>query len=488
MKTLPSFLKEPQLLYIGGRWTESSDGRYYDDINPATEEVITTVAKGTRQDVDLAVEAARNSLSHSSWGGYSARQRGKILHRMADLLEKHKEEFAALETIDTGKTINESLHADMQMCIDVLDYYAGAATKLEGSTLPTESKFFTFTLREPVGVIACITPWNFPLTLALWKAAPALAAGNAVILKPSSLTPLTAVRFARIAEEAGLPAGALNVITGEGGVVGEALVDHAGIDKISFTGETETGRKILERSSSTLKRVTLELGGKSPNIIFRDADIETAAMGAFNAIFYNKGEVCSAGSRLFVEKPVHAEVIARISERAARMTMGDPLDKNTRMGPLVSKSQLDKVESYVESGKKEGAMLVTGGARPDKPPKGYFYKPTVFDNVTNSMAIAREEIFGPVLSVIEFSDFNEVLDSANDSFYGLAAGIWTKNISKALKTAKALKAGTVWVNCYNFFDACAPFGGYRQSGLGRELGLKGLEACTELKSVWINVE
>lgn len=479
-------LLQPQKLFVNGKWIDSYSARSFTTVNPATEEAIAEIAEANEKDVDAAVVSARAALT-GPWAKMSPSERGRLIWKIADLLEKNIDEFAKLETLDTGKTINESRYADMPLCIDILRFYAGATTKIHGETLPVPPNFFTFTLKEPVGIVAAITPWNFPLLLSLWKIGPALATGSTIIHKPSSMTPLTALRFAQICQEAGLPDGVLNVVTGPGNKVGSALVTHPGIDKVSFTGETSTGKEIMRLASDSLKRIALELGGKSPNIVFEDADLDFAIKGLFNGIFYNKGEVCCAGSRAFVHKKIHSACMEKLVERVKKTTLGDPLDKNTRMGPLVSKGQVDKVASFVESGKKEGATLLYGGSKPLNLPKGYFYTPTLFENVNNNMKIAREEIFGPVLSVIPFEDFNEVIEKSNDTFYGLAAGIWTKDIKKAHKAARALKAGTVWINTYDIFDAAAPFGGYKASGFGREMGMAGLEPFTETKTVWVDL-
>lgn len=483
---IPEGVAKPQRLFIDGQWIEPSTGRYFKTINPATEESITEVAEADGSDVDRAVAAARKAFEGKAWSSMAAAQRGRILWKMADLLETRIDEFALLETLDAGKPLTESRNVDMAECIEVLRYYAGSATKITGETLPAKEASFVYTVREPIGVVAAITPWNFPLLLAVWKIAPALAAGNTVVHKPASWTPLTALKFAEICQEAGLPEGVLNVVTGPGVAVGRALATHPGIDKVSFTGETATGKSIMRDAADTLKKVSLELGGKSPNIVFADADLDAAARGATNGIFFNKGEVCCAGSRLFVEKAVHEALMERILARVKKMTVGDPLDKDTRMGPVISKTQLEKVERYIEIGRREGAKLVYGGNRPDQP-KGYYLNPTVFDGVSNDMKIAREEIFGPVLATIPFEGMEEVVRKGNDSIYGLAAAVWTRDIKKAFHAAHALRAGTVWVNTYNMFDAAAPFGGTKQSGYGRELGQEALDLYTQVKTVWVDL-
>ena len=475
-----------QKLFIGGQWVEPSTGRYFPTINPATEEPIAEIAEGDAKDVDRAVAAARQAFDVGKWPSMSASQRGKILWKIADLLEAKIDEFAMLETLDAGKPLAESKNVEMAECLDVLRYYAGYTTKITGETLPAKGASLVYTLREPVGVVGAITPWNFPLLLAVWKIAPALAAGNTIVHKPASWTPLTALKFAEICLEAGLPEGVYNVVTGPGSTAGQALVLHPGVDKVSFTGETSTGKSIMKGAADTLKKVSLELGGKSPNIVFADADLDAAARGATTGIFYNKGEVCCAGSRLFVEESVHDVLLEKLLGRVKKLTVGDPLDKNTRMGPIVAKAQLEKVQSYIEAGKREGATLVCGGDRPNLP-KGYYLNPTIFDGVSNEMKIAREEIFGPVLATIPFRTPEEAIQKGNDTIYGLSAAVWTRDVKKAHRVARSLRAGTVWVNTYNMFDATAPFGGYKQSGYGRELGKEALDLYTQVKTIWVDL-
>jgi acyl-CoA reductase-like NAD-dependent aldehyde dehydrogenase len=418
----------------------------------------------------------------------AAAERARILWALADLITANLDEMARLESINTGKTLFDSGKVELPFAAEVFRYYAGWATKIHGETLALRDGAFTFTLRQPLGVVGAIVPWNFPFLLASWKIAPALAAGNTVVLKPASLTPLTALRFARLTEEAGLPEGVFNVVPGPGGKAGTALVRHPGVDKVAFTGSTEVGKGIMRDAAGTVKRVSLELGGKSPNVVFADADLEAALRGAMTGIFYNKGEVCAAGSRLLLEENVHDEFVARLAERVKGLKVGDPLDKGTRMGPVVSKTQLDAVLGYIATGRREGARLVAGGERASVGGgKGYFVQPTVFAGVTGSMTIAREEIFGPVLSVIPFKDVDAAIAQANDTGYGLAAAVWTRDVAKALRAARAIRAGTVWVNAYNLYDAALPFGGFKESGFGRELGQAGLDLYTEVKSVWIDI-
>ena len=415
------------------------------------------------------------------------RQRGRILTRAAELLLSRAEEFGKVETLDNGKPIFESAKIDMPAAAECLSYFGEYADKIYGDTFPGRPDAFLLTVREPVGVVGAITPWNFPLLQAMWKIAPALAMGNAVVLKPASVTPLTALMFAELLAEAGLPPGAFNVVTGPGAVVGKAMAEHPGIDKISFTGETETGKSILRAAAGTVKRVSMELGGKSPNVVFADADLDAAARGAINAIFYGKGELCSAGSRLLVEESAHDALLEKVVERAKKMAPGDPLDPKTRLGALVSEKQRDTVARYVETGKKEGAKLVAGGNRASVGGKGAFFEATVFDGVRPAMTIAREEIFGPVLATLTFKDEADAVAIGNATIYGLAAAVWTRDVKKAIRAAKALKAGTVWVNAYNLYDPGLPFGGYKESGFGRERGHNALEEYTQVKSVWFDL-
>src|SRR5205823_3631866 len=473
-------------LLINGQWLEGS-GKAFDTVNPATGEVLTQVSEASASDVDQAVAAARKAFDEvgGSWRKMSASERGKVVWRIADLVEKNIDELAELETLDNGKPIFESRYVDMPMVADVFRYFAGWATKIHGETVNTFSNAFTYTLREPVGVVGAIIAWNFPLLLASWKLGPALACGNTVVLKPAVQTPLSALRFGELALEAGLPAGVLNIVTG-GPETGAALVKHPGVDKIAFTGSTVVGKEIMRNSADTLKRVTLELGGKSPNIVFADSSMDAAVKGALNGIFYGKGEVCCAGSRLFVEKKVEDEFLGKLVEYSKKIKLGDPLDPKTRLGALVSEKQMNTVLGYIQAGKSEGAKLLAGGSRASvNGDHGYFVEPTIFGGVKNDMKIAQEEIFGPVLATLAFDDIEEVAELANKNVYGLAAGIWTNDIKKAHALSARLKAGTVWINTYGPMDAAMPFGGYKQSGFGRELGAHAVEHYTELKSVWL---
>jgi aldehyde dehydrogenase (NAD+) len=476
-------------LFINGEFADARSGETFATINPATEEKLADVASAGVDDVDAAVKAARAQMEPGSeWQKMKPRDRAKVLWRIADMLTARAAEIGRIETLDNGKPIFESQFVDTPAAAECLYYFAGWSGKVTGETIPVADNAFTYTLREPVGVVGAITPWNFPLMLAVWKIAPALACGNTVVIKPASNTALSLLKFAEYAKECGLPAGVLNVIPGRGSVVGNAIVDHPGVDAIAFTGSTEVGRQLMARASKTLKKVSLELGGKSPNIVFADADLDAAAKGALNAIFYGKGEVCAAGSRLLVEEGAHDELLEKVCERASKMTAGDPLHPKTRLGALVSKEQMETVLSYIEAGKSEGARLVCGGERADiGTGKGYFVKPTIFDDVQPDMRVSREEIFGPVLATIRFKDAEDAIAKANATVYGLAAAVWTRDVSKAHRIARAIKAGTVWVNAYNLYDPALPFGGFKESGFGRDQGKDALEKYTQTKSVWVNL-
>jgi acyl-CoA reductase-like NAD-dependent aldehyde dehydrogenase len=474
-------------LFIGGEFVPSASGKRFATSNPATGEPLAEVAEGGREDLDRAVDAARVAFEAGPWAGMKPRDRGRILRSAAEMLRSRADAFGRVETLDNGKPIFESAKIDMPAAAECLSYFGEYADKLYGDTYPGRPDAFLMTVREPLGVVGAITPWNFPLLQAMWKIAPALALGNTMVLKPASVTPLTALLFAELLAEAGLPPGVFNVVPGPGALVGAAMAEHPGIDKISFTGETETGKAILRAAAGTVKRVSMELGGKSPNVVFADADLEAAARGAINGIFYGKGELCSAGSRLLVEASVHDELLERVVDRAKKMAPGDPLHPKTRLGALVSEKQRENVERYVEAGKREGAKLMAGGSRAAVDGKGAFFEATVFDGVTPGMTIAREEIFGPVLATMTFRDEEEAVTVGNSTIYGLAAAVWSRDIKKALRTAKRLKAGTVWINAYNLYDPGLPFGGYKESGFGRERGHYALEEYTQVKSIWVDL-
>ena len=478
----------PKRLLIDGKWVDAQSGKTFETINPTTGDVLARVAEADAADVDRAVRAARTAFE-GGWGESKPSERSRLLNRIADLVEAHADELAELETLDNGKPIFESRNVDVPSAIETFRYYAGWPTKIYGETNPSDPEFFSYTLREPVGVCGQIIPWNFPLMMAVWKIAPALACGNTVVLKPAEQTPLTALRLAELLLEAGVPNGVVNVLPGFGETAGAAIASHPGIDKVAFTGSTEVGRLILKASAGNLKRVSLELGGKSPNIVFADADQDAATVGALMGIFFNQGQVCCAGSRLFVQEKLYEEFTDKVGAFAQQVKLGPPLDPETRMGPLVSSEQYDRVKGYLKIGKDEGAKLKAGGeaATDGKLAKGYFIKPTVFTGVKNSMRIAQEEIFGPVVAAIPFKDEHDAVFQGNDTMYGLAAGVWTRDVTKAHKVARALKAGTVWVNCYNQMDPTSPFGGYKQSGFGRELGKHSLELYTQIKQVWMKL-
>ena len=474
-------------MLIGGEWREAAGGQTIEVVNPATEEVIATVPAAQPADVDAAVAAARAALD-GPWATMSARERGRLVWKLGERLMARADEVARLETLHNGKPITESRQIEIPAAADCFQYFAGWADKIQGATIPVTGSALAYTLREPVGVVAAIVPWNFPLLLAAWKVAPALACGNTVVLKPASQTPLTALVLGEVALDVGFPPGVLNVVTGPGASVGQAIVEHPGIDKIAFTGDTSTGKGVMRGAAGTLKQITLELGGKSPNVVLADADLDAAVRGATVGIFYGKGEVCAAGSRLLVDRSIKDAFMEKLVARARKMVPGDPLDARTRLGAIASKTQLERVLGYVDVAKREGASLVAGGSRADiGTGRGYFMQPTIFDHVTPEMTIAREEIFGPVLATIDFADLDEAIARANDTVYGLAAAVWTRDIKKAHHVARRLKAGTVWVNAYNVYDTALPFGGYKQSGFGREMSAYALDHYTQVKSVWVDL-
>jgi aldehyde dehydrogenase (NAD+) len=481
----PSIQTATKLL-INTEWVSSVSGKTFPTINPATGEEIAQVAEADAADVNKAVKAARHAFEKGPWRKMAASERGRLLNRLADLIEKHADELAALETLDNGKPVAVARAADLPLTIACYRYYAGWADKVQGKTIPIAGDYFCYTRLEPVGVVGQIIPWNFPLLMQAWKLGPALATGNTVVMKPAEQTPLTALRVGELILEAGFPPGVVNILPGYGPTAGAAISNHMDVDKVAFTGSTEVGHLIMEAAAkSNLKRVTLELGGKSPNIVFADANMDEAIEGCHFALFFNQGQCCCAGSRLYVEEKAYDEFVEKSVARAKRRTVGDPFDHATEQGPQVDDAQFDKVMSFIDSGKREGASLLCGGERVGD--RGYFIQPTVFGDVQEDMKIAQEEIFGPVLSIIKFKDLDDVVERANKTMYGLAAAVWTRDIGKAHAIANNVRAGTVWVNCYDVFDAAAPFGGFKQSGIGRELGEYGLQQYTEVKTVTVKL-
>jgi aldehyde dehydrogenase (NAD+) len=482
-KLQPPKVKDQHML-IGGKWVDAVSGKTFETINPATGEVICRVAEGDKADIDKAVKAARKAFESGPWPKMNASDRGRLLNKLADAIEANVDELAALESLDNGKPMSIARAADLPLSVKCYRYYAGWADKLHGKTIPIDGNYFCYTRLEPVGVVGQIIPWNFPLLMQAWKWGPALAAGNCIVLKPAEQTPLTALYVARLAQEVGFPDGVINVVPGYGPTAGAALSGHMDVDKVAFTGEGSTGKIVMTAAAqSNLKRVSLELGGKSPNIVFADADLDAAVEGAYLGLFFNQGQCCCAGSRLFVEEKVHDKLVDRLLEKAKQQKLGDPFDPATTQGPQVSQEQMDRILGYIETGNKEGAKCLTGGKRFGK--AGYFVEPTLFTDVKDEMKIAKEEIFGPVMQVMKFKDADDVIARGNRTTYGLAAAVWTKDITKAHRIAASLRAGTVWVNCYDVFDAAAPFGGFKQSGMGRELGEYSLELYTEVKTVTI---
>jgi phenylacetaldehyde dehydrogenase len=483
-KNVAQYVSKPRQMFINGKWVNAASGKTFPTYNPATGDVLAQVAEGDKEDINRAVAAARAAFENGPWRKMTPSERGRLIWKLADLIERNNEEFAQLESLDNGKPVTVARVADVPLTADLFRYMAGWATKVEGNTIPISAhgaKFLAYTLREPVGVVGQIIPWNFPLLMAAWKLGPALATGCCVVLKPAEQTPLTALRLAELIQEAGIPEGVVNVVTGYGETAGASLAAHPDVDKIAFTGSTEVGKLIVHAAAGNLKKVSLELGGKSPNIVFDDAEIDSTIPGAAMAIFFNHGQCCCAGSRLYVEQKEFDKVVDGVSQIASKIKVGPGMEPSTEMGPLVSEEQMNRVCGYLESGFSEGAKAVTGGSRQGE--RGYFVRPTVLVNTNENMKVVREEIFGPVVTAIPFKDVDDLIAKANNTEYGLAAGVWTRDIKKAHRTAAALRAGTVWINCYNVFDAALPFGGYKQSGWGREMGHEVLEMYTEVKSV-----
>lgn len=486
------FLAAPRKLLIDGKWVPAASGKTFEVKNPATGATIAHAAEGEAADIDAAVQAARRALESSPWHTMTPSERSKIIWRIGDLISQHNDELAELESLDNGKPMSVARVADVPLSADMFHYMAGWATKIEGKTIPLSvpytpgTQYHSYTRREPIGVVGQIIPWNFPLLMAAWKLAPALATGCTIVLKVAEETPLSALRLGELIQEAGLPDGVVNIVTGFGETAGAALAAHPGVDKVAFTGSTEVGRLIVQAAARDLKHVSLELGGKSPNIVLADADLEVAIPGAASAIFFNHGQCCCAGSRLYVQQSLFDKVVDGVAAQARSIKLGPGLDPESQMGPMVSETQRNRVVSYLESGKQQGARAVIGGKAREG--AGYFIEPTVFVNTQPDMKIVQEEIFGPVVTVAPFKEVNEdLVRQANDTIYGLAAGIWTRDLSKAHSLAARLQAGTVWINCYNIFDAALPFGGYKQSGWGREMGEAVLENYLNTKAVTVGL-
>ena len=480
------FVESPKMV-VAGRSVDATSGELFDVINPATGQVFTQVPKGGVPDIDAAVTAAREAHEDKRWSGLRPGKRTELLFKVADLIKRNITELAQLESLDSGKPVKIA-SGEIWSVAEVFRYYAGWPTKVFGETNPTDENMFVYSLREPIGVCGGIIPWNFPMIMAAWKIAPALAFGNTSVLKPAEQTPLTAIRLGELCLEAGIPEGVVNVVTGFGPEAGQALAQHPDVDKIAFTGSTEVGRRVLHASEGNLKKVSLELGGKSPNIVFADANMKRATKGSMYGVFLNSGQVCTAGTRILVEKSVHDDFVSTLVDSTASMKLGDPLEEDTQMGPVVSQEQMERVTGYIDIGRSEGAEVATGGERATDLGDGYFVQPTIFTGVRNDMRIAQEEIFGPVASVLEVADVDEAIAVANDTIYGLAAAVWTNDISKAHRVARGIKAGTVWVNTAGNVDPSVSFGGYKQSGFGRELGVHSMETYTQTKSVWVNLK
>ena len=478
------FIEETVPLFINGEFVKSESGKTFESINPANGDTLALVYEAGKEDIDKAVKAARSAFENPDWSDLTTLERGNLMYKLSQLIEENKQIIAELDSLDNGKPINELLENDIPNAIGHFQYFSGWTTKNTGQTIPVSSDSFNYTKHEPIGVVGQIIPWNFPFMMAAWKLAPALATGCTTILKPAEQTPLSAIYLAKLIKEAGFPDGVVNIVPGFGQEAGNALVEHEDVDKIAFTGSTAVGRSIMKKAADSMKRITLELGGKSPNIILQDADLDKAIPGAFAAIMANQGEVCSAGSRLYVHEDIYDEVLTKLTEYAKNVTQGHGLEKGTQMGPLVSKKQQDRVKDYIQQGINDGATLLTGGSHSDK---GYFVEPTIFTDVTDDMSIVKEEIFGPVLVAQSFKDLDEAIEKANNSPYGLGAGVWTESNKNAHYMADRIKSGSVWINCYNLTNPAIPFGGYKQSGFGREMGSYALENYTEVKSVWMDL-
>ena len=484
------FIAHPRKMFIDGKWVAAASGKTFPVYNPATGETLAQVAEGDREDINRAVKAARKAFEDGPWSTMTSSERGRLIWKLGDLLERHLEAFAQLESLDNGKPLAVARAADVPLAVDLFRYMAGWATKIEGNTIPISAssphvKYFAYTRREPIGVVGQIIPWNFPLLMAAWKLGPALATGCTVVLKPAEQTPLTALLLAELIAEADIPDGVVNVVPGYGETAGAALAAHPDVDKVAFTGSTEVGKLILQAAAGNLKKVSLELGGKSPNVVFDDADLKSTIPGAANAIFFNHGQCCCAGSRLYVEQAIFDDVVGGVAERAKNIKLGHGFHPDTTMGPLVSEEQMNRVCSYLDAGLNEGAEAVVGGKRCEG--LGYFVEPTVMVKTNPDMKVVKEEIFGPVVCAMPFKDPDKLIAEANQSEYGLAAAVWTRDLSKAHRIAEKLRAGTVWINCYNVFDAAMPFGGYKQSGWGREMGHEVLEQYTEVKAVCVAI-
>lgn len=479
-----AFVNKPKQLFINGDFVDSVSGKTFETYNPANGEVLANVSEAEAEDIDKAVASAKKAFEDGPWSKISSAERGHLMYKLSMLIEENKQKIAEIDSLDNGKPIHEVLGNDIPNAIGQFRYFAGWTTKITGQTIPVSGSSFNYTRHEPVGVAGQIIPWNFPFMMAAWKIAPALATGCTVILKPAEQTPLSALYLAELAAEAGFPEGVINIVPGYGETAGDALVQHPDVNKIAFTGSTEVGKSIMKKAADTMKRVTLELGGKSPNIILPDANLTKAAPGVFSGIMANQGEVCSAGSRVYIQKKSFDNVMADLMDYAKSVKQGSGLQPDTDMGPLVSKEQQERVVNYINKGNSEGATLLTGGGHTDT---GYFVEPTIFTDVDEKMSIAREEIFGPVVVAMPYEDLDEIIERANNTPYGLAAGLWTENLKNAHYVADRLKAGSVWVNCFNLTDPSIPFGGYKESGFGREMGSYALENYTEVKSVWIDL-